>query len=841
MMCRDSIRSLRVVLAAFGLAAVIAAPPARAQSNPSDPLARPIWMDGAQQTTVLDSLPTRLNRYQLLSFPLIPSPNTVSGIFDELGAYNTSVWRLGHWLPTLSGTSKYQEPNAFTTITPGHGYWLITRDSTTVRYQGTAASADTIELPLLQGPNGAPEWNQLGNPFDFNSAVANWRVVKRDSMFTLGEAASANKIDANMRIWNPDTKQYTASGTIPRGRGFFARVTDRDSSHRWLSWVAGQGPSVGYWSSVAVDSKGIPHIVYYRDGSPGALRYLTRKGNVWISSTLDSVSNQFTGLWTSIALDSLDNPHIAYQAFSFTPTDTRPMYIRRLPNGTFTAPEQIEAGPNNGYLTRIKLFHGVPRVTYVSANDNTVRYAERTIGGWVVEPVSGLGAGNLSLTSGGMGFDITSNGVPHIASVSTQSPYALRYFRKNGSTWVSELVDSLPGGNTGITPSLALDASGTPHISYFDQTNIDLKYARKSGTNWLVETVDATGNTGQFGIINLLKSGEPTVTFLEFASMGVPDRIRFARRMSGSWPIVTVDDVGVSSFFAFIGAALTSSGTPVVSYQGNAGSQQMRYAEFVDANLRLKIPPVAGPVPPIAEALSKPVGAAWALAITPRQGDRSAEPLMLGEAAHGTAIGALRSYVAPAPPDGNALALAVRADDGDRVRDFQNNAATQRWTFQTTGGEGPGEQTLEFTGFDVPGDMRFTLRDPDAGWTREIVPGQSVTIAARPRSLEIEAVRGGAIATRMPGDALQFAYPNPFQASTGLSFTLSRAADIRVDILDITGRRVRTLTRTGASVGEHVLVWDGRDDAGHRAPSGVYLANYRAGDAHGSRRLVRVE
>lgn len=85
-------------------------------------------------------------------------------------------------------------------------------------------------------------------------------------------------------------------------------------------------------------------------------------------------------------------------------------------------------------------------------------------------------------------------------------------------------------------------------------------------------------------------------------------------------------------------------------------------------------------------------------------------------------------------------------------------------------------------------------------------------------------------------------YPNPFGAPTTLTttlrFLLDRRVDIEATIHDIHGRRVKTLTRGARDPGEHTLVWDGLDDDGNAARSGVYLFRVNAGDATDAKRIV---
>ncbi|HKQ58314.1 MAG TPA: FlgD immunoglobulin-like domain containing protein [Candidatus Eisenbacteria bacterium] len=64
----------------------------------------------------------------------------------------------------------------------------------------------------------------------------------------------------------------------------------------------------------------------------------------------------------------------------------------------------------------------------------------------------------------------------------------------------------------------------------------------------------------------------------------------------------------------------------------------------------------------------------------------------------------------------------------------------------------------------------------------------------------------------------------PLGTGVNLRVGLPAETQARVDLFDITGRRLRTLSNGVMSSGETVLWWDGRDDAGRNAPAGVVFA-----------------
>ncbi|MCB0262845.1 MAG: T9SS type A sorting domain-containing protein [Calditrichaeota bacterium] len=78
------------------------------------------------------------------------------------------------------------------------------------------------------------------------------------------------------------------------------------------------------------------------------------------------------------------------------------------------------------------------------------------------------------------------------------------------------------------------------------------------------------------------------------------------------------------------------------------------------------------------------------------------------------------------------------------------------------------------------------------------------------------------------GFALFQNYPNPFNPETEIEFYLPDNSHIKFEIFDITGRRVRILHNGILPSGRQSLRWDGRDEKGVSAPSGVYI--YRLSD-----------
>ena len=66
-------------------------------------------------------------------------------------------------------------------------------------------------------------------------------------------------------------------------------------------------------------------------------------------------------------------------------------------------------------------------------------------------------------------------------------------------------------------------------------------------------------------------------------------------------------------------------------------------------------------------------------------------------------------------------------------------------------------------------------------------------------------------------------YPNPFNFSTTILFELPIYSNVKLEIYNILGQKIKTLLNDKKEAGYHRLVWDGQSDNGFRVTSGIYL------------------
>ena len=70
---------------------------------------------------------------------------------------------------------------------------------------------------------------------------------------------------------------------------------------------------------------------------------------------------------------------------------------------------------------------------------------------------------------------------------------------------------------------------------------------------------------------------------------------------------------------------------------------------------------------------------------------------------------------------------------------------------------------------------------------------------------------------------------------------MSHEEDVRIEVFDVSGRRVRIIEDGKVQGGSQSYVWNFRDDVGRRLERGVYLMRAKIGPTTFTRRIVAAE
>jgi N-acetylneuraminic acid mutarotase len=95
----------------------------------------------------------------------------------------------------------------------------------------------------------------------------------------------------------------------------------------------------------------------------------------------------------------------------------------------------------------------------------------------------------------------------------------------------------------------------------------------------------------------------------------------------------------------------------------------------------------------------------------------------------------------------------------------------------------------------------------------------------------------------VPDFRLEQNYPNPFEARTTITFTVSAAASgrpVRLAVYDLQGRRVATLVDGLLAPGRHDVFWGGLSRSGAPVGSGIYFYRLQQGDLEAQKMMTFV-
>ncbi|MDD5088061.1 MAG: T9SS type A sorting domain-containing protein [bacterium] len=186
----------------------------------------------------------------------------------------------------------------------------------------------------------------------------------------------------------------------------------------------------------------------------------------------------------------------------------------------------------------------------------------------------------------------------------------------------------------------------------------------------------------------------------------------------------------------------------------------------------------------------------------------------------------LLSFTAIPAENGIRLSFSTASEtDNDRFEILRGERVEGEFTRIVTlpsQGNSATEQRYEYTDTDVnPGQTYwYYLADVDMSGNRSEHRGMIVSATA------LDPVAA-------PSTYSLSVYPNPFNPSTTISFTLAEAGAVRVAVYDVRGRWIQTLADEERNAGGHKFAFDARE-----LPSGVYFVRMESGEFQGTRKVV---
>jgi hypothetical protein len=325
---------------------------------------------------------------------------------------------------------------------------------------------------------------------------------------------------------SPGTRVQPGQAREPQREGDFTLAQ--------AGWTTEEAASVGagwasWTSSIAVSSS--VYIAYY-EGVLKDLMLATKTGGVWSSQTLDAPFDN--GRYNSIALANSGAPQMTYHRLGgwlrFHDTATSTIVDGTPDTGSFNDLARDLAG--DLYVS----YAGIvtpSRLTRMSQ----LRYARRTGSIWTTEIVDS-GPANSTTTIAFTSIAMLPGNIPAIAYRGIGN--TIRYATRSGSPWV---IQDVPGTSNPSGITLLADAAGNAHILWSSAgANGALWHTWNSGGIWMSEQVGIRAAVGTPNAATIAADGFIYVAAYEW--YGAKDLVLFMQSPAGGWVKETLNATG---------------------------------------------------------------------------------------------------------------------------------------------------------------------------------------------------------------------------------------------------------------------------------------------------------
>jgi len=84
-------------------------------------------------------------------------------------------------------------------------------------------------------------------------------------------------------------------------------------------------------------------------------------------------------------------------------------------------------------------------------------------------------------------------------------------------------------------------------------------------------------------------------------------------------------------------------------------------------------------------------------------------------------------------------------------------------------------------------------------------------------------------------------FPNPFNPTTTITFTLDASEHVSLSIFNIMGQHISTLVDTEMGAGRHTVTWNGMNEQGNHVSAGIYLYRLKSGSHSETRKMLLLD
>lgn len=429
--------------------------------------------------------------------------------------------------------------------------------------------------------------------------------------------------------------------------------------------------------------------------------------------------------------------------------------------------------------------------------------------------------------------------------------------------WASETADV---NGSGRYASLAIDGSGAPHVAHIFQ---DVRYSRKSGGAWITETVPGSAmedHGAQYTALALDPAGRAHVAFVLSADLdNDTNPLRYATNESGAWVTQGITDCPYYGRISGTAVAIDSMDQPAITY---GVTLQCGQAEGVLIARRVGAPINgwfiehvefnSGEISSSSVAFDAGGNPHFVYTFSP-----SSMPLRYASKHDGAwsieSIGSLGAHNYASlriDSQGSPVVCYLRSGDLRYAR-----KSGDAWTIETVDSVGAvgyfaslaldpadnphvGYYAFLASNGSVIGDLRhaskingaWAIADIDTAGdvglftSLKVEPGGPIHLAYRGAGLKYARTVGDLADPETDvdpplGTVLGLAvYPNPSRlGETRVLLPGPVHGEVRIEILDVSGRLVRSLDRSLGALRDESVPWNGLNTQGRPVSAGTYF------------------